>query len=155
MAVITPYPHAGFLGHLTQAAEVGATAGTTSLAPALVQLLYVEGALTLTQAGKDLIPLLAAQKATLQSAFDTAVVADELRRYQKFAKAGPPSPHIVQLRQQQAAVRQASSLSRQSFIKAAATFIRDAGIAVPEKVALELYITRWISINVPKDAAIA
>jgi hypothetical protein len=36
-------------------------------------------------------------------------------------------------------------------IKAAAAFVRDAGIEVPERVALELYITRWIDINVPKD----
>ena len=91
----------------------------------------------------------------LQASFGTAVVADELRRYQKFAKPGQPSPHIVQLRQQQAAARQASSQSKQSFIKAAAAFVREVGIDVPQRVAIEVFITHWIDANVPKDAVVA
>jgi hypothetical protein len=83
------------------------------------------------------------------------VVADELRRYQKFAKPGQPSPHIVQLRQLQATARQASSQSKQSFIKAAAAFVREAGIDVPQRVALEAFITGWINANVPKDVVVA
>ncbi len=114
-------------------------------------LLDSKGAGELTKAGDCLIQLLRAKKATLQAAFDTALVADELRRYQKFAKPGQPSPHIVQLRQQQAAARQASSLSKQSYIKAAAAFVRSAGIEVPPRVTLEVFITHWIDANVPKD----
>jgi hypothetical protein len=152
MAVKTPYPHAGFLERLTRSSQSGASSEAAALSPALASLLFTDGKPSrLTAAGSDLISLLTAQQATLQAAFDTALVSDDLRRYQKFAKPGQPSPHIVQLRKQQAAVRQASSLSKQSFIQAAATFVRDAGIAVPEKVALELYINRWININVPKD----
>ncbi|HEY2624794.1 MAG TPA: hypothetical protein VGI53_15215, partial [Dyella sp.] len=90
-----------------------------------------------------------AQQAVLQAAFDTELAADELRRYQKFAKPGQPSPHIVQLRQRQAAARQASSLSRQAFIKAAAAFVRKADIEVPPRVALEAFVTSWIEANIP------
>lgn len=152
MAVKSLYAHAGFLSYLMQAGEATAVAGAAPLTPALTQLLYGEGEKAeLSQAGKDLIPVLTAQMATHQAAYDTALVADDLRRYQKFAKPGQPSPHIVVLRKQQAAVRQASSLAKQSFIKGAAAFVRTAGIAVPEKVGLELYMIRWITINVPKD----
>lgn len=156
MAVKPPYPHADFLAHLTQVSESGAPSSAPTPSPALAQMLFVDGKPSaLTPAGKHLIALLTAQKATQQAAFDTALVADELRRYQKFAKPGQPSPHIVQLRHQQSSVRVAGSLAKQSYIKSAAAFVRDAGITVPEKVALELYITRWIGINLPKDAVAA
>ncbi|MEP6897797.1 MAG: hypothetical protein ABI870_04640, partial [Rhodanobacter sp.] len=78
------------------------------------------------------------------------VVADELRRYQKFARPGQPSAPIVRLRQQQAAARQASSQSRQSFIKTAAAFVRAAAIEVPPRMALERFMLDWIDVNVPK-----
>ena len=97
-----------------------------------------------------MIELLKARKAVLKASFDTEMVADALRRYQKFARPGQPSAHIVQLRQQQAAARQASSQSKQSFIKAAAAFVRAVGINVPPRVALEVFITGWIDANVPK-----
>lgn len=100
-----------------------------------------------------LIQLLQAQAATRQAAHAIEQVADELRRYQKFVRPGPPSPHIVQLRRQQAAARQAASLSRQSFIKAAAAFVRAAGLAVPPRVPLEAFITGWIEVNVPAGCA--
>ena len=73
------------------------------------------------------------------------------RRYQKFSKPGQPSPHIVQLRQQQATARQASSRAKRALIQAAAALVRDAGIAVPARVALEVFITQWIDANVPTD----
>jgi hypothetical protein len=145
------FPQAGFLNYLELISESSPQVANAALPPLLVRIL-----LTPDEAGKptkatgNLIQLLKAQKATLQAAFDTELAADELRRYQKFAKPGQPSPHIVQLRQKQAAARQASSQSKQALIKAAAAFVRDAGIEVPERVALELYITRWIDINVPK-----
>ena len=91
----------------------------------------------------------------LQASFETEVVADELRRYQKFARPGQPSPHIVQLRQQQGVARQATSQSKQSFIKAAAAFVREAGIEVPQRMALEVFITGWIDANVPKEPVAA
>lgn len=127
------------------------TMASASLSPLLARLLLAaDGSGQLTQAAVELIPLLKARQAILQASFDTALSADELRRYQKFAKPGQPSPHIVQLRQKQATARQASSLSRQSFNKAAAAFIRAAGIPVPERTALEVYVSHWIDINVPK-----
>ncbi len=101
-----------------------------------------------------LIELLKARQATLQAALDAQQVADTLRRDQKFARPGQPSAHIVQLRQQQAAARQAGSQSKQALIKAAAAFVREAGIEVPQRVALELFITRWIDANVPSDASV-
>ncbi|MFC5743696.1 hypothetical protein [Dyella tabacisoli] len=109
----------------------------------------------MTKAAGHLIELLKAKQAMLQASFDTELAADELRRYQKFAKPGQPSPHIVQLRQKQAAARQASSLSRQSFIKAAAGFVREADIDVPQRVALDVFITVWINANVPKAFVVA
>lgn len=99
---------------------------------------------------RALIQLLTAKKRVWQAALDTGLIADELRRYQKFAKPGQPSAHIVQLRQKQAAARQASSIARQSFIKAAAAFVRETDIEVPPRVGLEIFITGWIDTHIPK-----
>ena len=146
------FPQAGFLNYLELISASSPPVASTPLSPLLARILLTsDEAGEPTKATGNLIQLLKAQKATLQAAFDTALAADELRRYQKFAKPGQPSPHIVQLRQKQAAARQASSQSKQALIKAAAAFVRDASIEVPERVALELYITRWIDINVPKE----
>ena len=140
MITTAPFPYAAFLAAL-QGAEAPA---------ALARVLPGQGdAGARTEA---LLALLQARRATLQAAFDTTLSADELRRYQKYAKPGKPSPHIVQLRQKQAAARQASSLSRQSLIKAASAFVREAGIEVPERVALDEFIIHWIDANVPRDA---
>jgi hypothetical protein len=156
MATPQPFLHTGFLSHLEQiTASVPLTAGAP-MSPVLARmLLAADETGQPTPAVAHLIQLLKARKAMLQAAFDTAVVADELRRYQKFAKPGQPSPHIVQLRQLQATARQASSQSKQSFIKAAAAFVREAGIDVPQRVALEAFITGWINVNVPKDVVVA
>lgn len=146
MATPKPFPYASFLSQLE---HIGAA---TPMPPGLAQILQAaDGTTPPTIAIGQLIQLLQARKAVLQAAFDTEVVADELRRYQKFARPGQPSPHIVQLRQQQAAARQASSQSKQSYIKAAAAFVREVGIEVPQRVALEVFIGQWIDINVPKD----
>jgi hypothetical protein len=146
------FPQAGFLNYLELISESSPQVASSPLSPPLARILLTsDGTGALTKAAGNLIQLLKAQKATLQAAFDTELAADELRRYQKFAKPGQPSPHIVQLRQKQAAARQASSQSKQSLIKAAAAFVRDAGIEVPQRVALEVYITRWIDLNVPKE----
>lgn len=140
MTPSAPFPYATFLADL-QGADGAA---------ALARVLPRQGdAGALVEA---LMELLHARKATLQAAFDTTLAADELRRYQKYAKPGKPSPHIVQLRQKQAAARQASNVSRQSLIKAANAFVREAGIEVPERVALDEFIIHWIDANVPRDS---
>jgi hypothetical protein len=153
MATPKPFPYVGFLGRLEHSsASVPAATLPASLAGVL---LIAEDSGRPTPAATHLAQLLKARKAVLQASFDTDVVADELRRYQKFAKPGQPSPHIVQLRQQQAAARQASNQSRQSFIKAAAAFVREAGIEAPPRVALEAFVIGWIEANVPKDVVVA
>lgn len=147
MAVPTPFPHADFLHELEQSIADGIR--PMAWPPALAEIL-----LTPTppaSAAAHLVALLRARKAVLQAAFDTAQVADELRRYQKFVKPGRPSPHIVQLRQQQAAARQASSQSRQSLIKAAAAFVHETGIQPPARLALDAFIIQWMEANIPKD----
>jgi hypothetical protein len=152
MATKTPFPQAAFLDHLEHLDAPALLAEGASLSPLLARLLLAwDGTGELTKTAGGLIQLLKARRATLQASFDTELVADELRRYQKFAKPGQPSPHIVQLRQKQAAARQASSQSKQSLIQAATAFIRDAGIQVPPRVALEVFITHWIDANVPKE----
>lgn len=156
MATPKPFPQAGFLRCLDLAA------GSASLPP-MMATLSPELATVLSdgdgqpgQAARPLLlQLLQARQAMWQTAFETEQVADDLRRYQKFARPGQPSPHIVQLRQQQGAVRQASSRARQLFITAAAAFVREAGIAVPPRVTLEVFIIRWIEIHVPADAVAA
>jgi hypothetical protein len=151
MATPKPFPHAGFLSQLEHV-NASAPAPAATLPPSLARVpLVTENSGQPTPAATHLIQLLKARKAVLQASFDTEVVADELRRYQKFARPGQPSPHIVRLRQQQAAARQSSNQSRQSFIKAAAAFVREAEIEASPRVALEVFITGWIEANVPKD----
>ncbi|MCI1064263.1 hypothetical protein, partial [Stenotrophomonas maltophilia] len=57
--------------------------------------------------------LVEAQHRYLQAEFEVAQVADVLRRDQKYAPVGRPSLHIVQLRKQQAATKQAALIARQ------------------------------------------
>jgi hypothetical protein len=145
------FPHAGFLSQLESlGASVCIGARTPLLAPLTRVLMAVDETGQPATATASLIQLLQARQAVWQASFDTGVVADELRRYQKFAKPGQPSAQIVRLRQQQAAARQAGSQARQAFIRAAAAFARDAGIVVPPRVGLEVFITYWIDANVPK-----
>lgn len=143
MTDIMRFPHAHALAELETDAALPAwlepiSAGFVEPAPIVVALLST---------------VLHARKASLQAAFDTALAADELRRYQKFAKPGKPSPHIVQLRQKQAAARQATNVARQSLIKAAAAFVRAAGLSVPARITLDVHIAEWIDAHVPRDAA--
>jgi hypothetical protein len=154
MAIQKPFAEAGFLKYLEHLAEITPAMADERLSSGLVNLLFIpDGSGRLSEAAQHLIMLLKGRQAMLKAAFDTELVADELRRYQKFAKPGKPSPHIVQLRQQQGAVRQASSVAKQSFIKAAAAFVSAANIQVPERVALDVYINRWIDDNMPKNFA--
>jgi hypothetical protein len=145
MATLTPFPHAGFLRNLE---HIGASVPLAPTTPLPLARIFQSTDNTAIVA--VLIELMKARKAVLQGSFDSELVADALRRYQKFAKPGQPSAHIVQLRQQQAAARQAGSQARQAFIKAAAAFVRTAGIDVPPRMGLEPFIAGWLDANVPK-----
>lgn len=150
MATQNPFPQAGFLRELELLVESNSSTAHASLPPALARMLLAsDGSGTATQAAAHLIQLLRARKAMLQAALDTELAADELRRYQKFSKPGPPSPHIVFLRQKQAGAQHARNQSKQSFIKAAAAFVRDASIEISPRVSLEAFATGWIDANVP------
>jgi hypothetical protein len=144
------FPYAALLERLQQPAAEASLGMQGSLRSLL---LTADDPVAWTQAGASLMPLLQARRATMQAAFDTTLAADELRRYQKYAKPGQPSTHIVQLRQKQAAARQSSSIARQSLIKAAQAFVRDAAIDVPERITLDAFIIDWIDANLPKDGA--
>lgn len=148
MSTPKPFPQTGFLRYLEHLDPTVSRDG--GMPESLASILSARnGAVT------RLIDLLKAMQATQQAALDTQQVADALRRDQKFARPRQPSTHIVQLRQQQAAARQASSQSKQALIRLAAAFVREAGIEVPPRVALEVFITQWIDAHVPKDVNVA
>ena len=88
--------------------------------------------------------LLKASEAVHRVAVSTTQVADALRRDQKFVRPGQPSPHLVRLRQQQAAARQATNQARQGFIVAADGFVRVFGLTVPVRKGLEVFAQEWI-----------
>ncbi|MET0937183.1 MAG: hypothetical protein ABWX83_14405 [Luteibacter sp.] len=98
-------------------------------------------------AASALLDVRQAAAAMKQAATDTETVADELRRYQKFARPGQPSPHIVQLRQAQARARQATNQSKTAFLKASTHFVREAGLTVPPRTSLEAFVTGWLAAN--------
>ena len=151
MTATMRFPYADFHARLEQAASDASLEALGALPPLLERLLVpLESR---AKVMRSLALLLNARKATVQAAFDTTLAADELRRYQKFAKPGKPSAQIVQLRQKQAAARQATSIARQSLIKAATVFVRDAGIDVPERTPLDVFIIGWIDVHVPADKA--
>lgn len=151
MATQKPFPQAGFLRHLELLLAPASGTADASVPPALARMLLACDGAGLTPAGAHLIQLLKARNAMLQASFDTDLAADELRRYQKYSKPGPPSPHIVLLRQNQAAARLASSRSKQSFIHAATAFVRAAGLQKPPRLPLEVFANRWIDSNVPTE----
>lgn len=77
--------------------------------------------------------LVAAQQRYLQAEHEVGQVADVLRRDQKYAPVGRPSVHIVQLRKQQATVKQAALIARQVLAQAAQTFVRATALPVKPK----------------------
>ena len=97
--------------------------------------------------------LLKAAEAVHRAAVSTTHVSDALRRDQKFVRPGPPSPHLVRLRQQQAAARQATNQARQAFIVAADGVVRVFGLAVPVREGLEVFAQRWIKGQLSRDRA--
>lgn len=149
MAEPIPFPYAHLLGLLERSDASACAELKKQLSPDIARLLMSADEQSMEPAGASLVSLMKARMAVMQAAFNTRLVADELRRYQKFAKPGKPEPHIVQLRRKQAAARQASSVARQSLIKAATVFVRDAGLDVPPRIALDVFITSWMDANLP------
>ena len=152
MTTQKPFPQAGFLSQLELLVEASSGTAHALLPPQLAPMLVAsDGSGVATRAAAHLMHLLKARKAMLQAALDTEIAADELRRYQKFSKPGPTSPHIVFLRQKQAGAQHARNQSKQSFTKAAAAFVRDAGIEISPGVSVEVFVTKWIDANVPTE----
>ena len=89
--------------------------------------------------------LLDAEHRYLQAEFEVAQVADVLRRDQKYAPVGRPSVHIVQLRKQQAATKQAALIARQVVAQAAQTFVRVSGMAVKAKQSPSDACAAWLN----------
>ncbi|MCC7635760.1 hypothetical protein [Stenotrophomonas rhizophila] len=92
-----------------------------------------------------LVPLAQAQIALAQATADIGLVADELRRYQKYAMPGKPSLQIVQLRKQQASVKQAALIARQGFAQATHAFLRDSGLSAPARRVPTDFTTAWLA----------
>lgn len=97
--------------------------------------------------------LLKASEGVHRAAVSTTQVADALRRDQKFVRPGPPSPHLVRLRQQQAAARQASNQAKQAFIVAADALVRVFGFVVPKREGVEAFAQRWIEQTLSRGRA--
>lgn len=151
MTAPVPFPYTHLLELLERSDASACAELKKQLSPDIADLiLSADEPPSGTVAAASLASLLKARIAVMQAAFDTKLVADELRRYQKFAKPGKPEPHIVQLRRKQAAARQASNVARQSMIKAATVFVRDAGLDVPPRVALDAFITDWMNAHLPR-----
>lgn len=91
-----------------------------------------------------LLPLARSQAALVQANTDIGLVADELRRFQKYALPGKPSLQIVQLRKQQAAVKQAALIARQNYAQATHAFLRDSGLTAPARRAPTDFSSGWL-----------
>jgi len=100
-----------------------------------------------------LVPLARAQAALVQANIDIDLVADELRRYQKYAMPGKPSLQIVQLRKQQASVKQAALLARQAFAQATHAFLRESGLTAPARRTPTDFTTLWLGKVIAQVAA--
>ena len=100
-----------------------------------------------------LVPLAQALTAVVQAGIDIGLVADELRRYQKYAVAGKPSLQIVQLRKQQAAVKQAALIARQNYAQATHAFLRDSGLTAPARRLPTDFSAAWLGKVVGAVAA--
>ena len=92
-----------------------------------------------------LVPLAQAQIALVQANIDIGLVADELRRYQKYAMPGKPSLQIVQLRKQQGAVKQTALIARQNFAQATHAFLRESGLTAPARRLPTDFATGWLA----------
>lgn len=88
--------------------------------------------------------LVQAQHQLLQAEHEVAQVADVLRRDQKYAPAGRPSIHIVQLRKQQAAAKQVMLIARQRLAQVAQTFVQTSGLTVKAKQSPSEAVAAWL-----------
>jgi hypothetical protein len=150
MSTLKPFPQAGFLAALERADTSASRRWDAPLpGPLSALLLSADGSDKLNDTATALVALLKAREGTYRAAFQAALVADELRRFQKFAKPGQPTPHVVQMRQQQAAARQAGNKARQLLNVTATSFVRQAGITVPPRLTIDVFISEWISRNIP------
>lgn len=110
-------------------------------------VLFVAEDGALSSAGQALEHLLQAGDALARAERDVTLVADELRRYQKFAPPGRPSVQIVQLRRQQSMVQQAQRVARQALIRNADAFARAIALDVPQKLGVVETVMRWLRAN--------
>lgn len=124
-----PFPHAAVLARLDAGDFAGLPAEFVDTPPKR----------------EALLALLNASEAVHRAAVSTTQVADALRRDQKFVRPGPPSPHLVRLRQQQVQARQATNQTRQAFIVAADGWVRAFGLSVPPRKSLEAFVQEWIT----------
>jgi len=88
--------------------------------------------------------LVLAQQQLLQAEHEVGQVADVLRRDQKYAPVGRPSVHIVQLRKQQAATRQAALVARQRLAQAAQTFVQRSGLPLKARQTPSEAVAAWL-----------
>ncbi|MBB3226869.1 hypothetical protein FHW69_001470 [Luteibacter sp. Sphag1AF] len=143
MAIRKPLPEAALLAQLLALREAGASEDDPGL-PAMLVSRGDDGQWRPTEAVSLLVDFLKARDAALQAAFDTELAADELRRFQKFARPGQPSPHVVQMRQRQAAARQASNQARQAQLKNAAAFAHMAQLTGPARRGADEVVLDWV-----------
>jgi hypothetical protein len=88
--------------------------------------------------------LLTARLAALKADDDVGQVADVLRRDQKYAPAGRPSIHLVQLRKQQAGAKQAALVARQAHARAAQDFVRALALKITPRLTPVAVTDRWL-----------
>ena len=88
--------------------------------------------------------LVQAQWQLLQAEHEVEQVADVLRRDQKYAPAGRPSVHIVQLRKQQAATKQVMLIARQRLAQVAQTFVQASGLALKPRQSPSEAVVAWL-----------
>lgn len=121
--------------------------------PALAPLALFDADSALNARGLALEQLLRAGQTLAQRQADVTLVADELRRYQKFAPPGRPSLQIVQLRRQQSTVQQAQRVANQAFIRDADAFVRAMPLQVPAKLGTRVTVERWLAAHLAGPAA--
>lgn len=88
--------------------------------------------------------LLEARLAALKADEDVGLVADVLRRDQKYAPTGRPSIHLVQLRKQQASAKQTALIVRQAHARAAQDFVRALALKITPRLTPVAVADRWL-----------
>ena len=91
-----------------------------------------------------LLTLLEARGAAFRTEGDVTLVADMLRRDQKFAPPGRPSVHLVQLRKQQSTAKQAALVARQAHGRAAQDFVRALELKITPRLTPIAVADRWL-----------